>query len=155
MKILILSDNHGDMDIVDKILKNEKHDLSIHLGDSQSSESTIRNKFNYYVEGNNDFWYSQTEESFEIEGLRFFILHGHTRGISNFSITKPLEKIFNETNADVILYGHTHEYKVVELQDKIAMCPGSLRYSRGPEGIGYCIMDIEQGNVKNITFKKV
>lgn len=38
MRILVLSDNHGDRHIIDKILQQEVFDVAIHLGDSEVSE---------------------------------------------------------------------------------------------------------------------
>lgn len=153
MRILIVSDNHGDREILQEVLQQEKVDYSIHLGDSQMDEKWILKNFNYYVEGNNDFWYSKWEDTFNLGGLNFFICHGHTRGISNLNVTNPVKQIFTEHDLDVILYGHTHAFKVLDIDNKTVICPGALRMPRGPEGKGYCIITIQDGEIQDIEFK--
>lgn len=153
MRILIVSDNHGDKQILQDILQQETFDHSIHLGDSQMDEKWISQNFNYYVEGNNDFWYSKLEDTFNLGGLNFFICHGHTRGINNLNLTNPIKQIFAEQNVDVILYGHTHAFNVMDVEGKTVICPGALRMARGPEGKGYCIITIQDREIHDIEFK--
>lgn len=154
MRLLLVSDNHGNTKIIDQVLRKEKYDISIHLGDSEQSESWIKRNFDYYVGGNHD-QFSIEEATFEIEGIKFAICHGHTIGISMFSYKKTALKFAKQNQAQVVLIGHLH-WMVHDTIEKIKIIsPGALHLSRGPEGNGYCIMEIDKQEIKNVTFKNV
>jgi len=44
-RILVVSDNHGDKEIIESIFKKETFDYSIHLGDALLDEEYIKEKF--------------------------------------------------------------------------------------------------------------
>ena len=155
MKILVCSDNHGDREVLKKILSNEVFDISVHLGDSQLSEKWISQNFTHYVGGNNDYGYSIYEKTFEFDKIKFSICHGHTIGLYLFTGEKPGWDFLSKTQGQVLLHGHTHIYKVSKLKDKFIICPGSTSYSRGKEGNGYVLITTKNHKVENIDFKNV
>ena len=147
-KLLLISDNHGNMEVVENILKKENYDISIHLGDSQLSESFIKKHFTYYVQGNHDS-YLPEKDIFEIEENRIIIGHGHYfLGFFNiFNAAKGAVSFAKKHNANIVIFGHSH-YPCNKIIDNI-LCvnPGSCYLPRNPEGRSYAIMKIDHQNV--------
>ena len=54
-----------------------------------------------------------------IGGLRVHVSHGHELG------SPTPERLFAKYDADVIVYGHTHQQKVVESQGRLVVNPGA------------------------------
>lgn len=154
MRILVLSDNHGDRHIIDKILQQEVFDVAIHLGDSELSEEWVKNRFQYYVCGNHDMYEPMTSVV-ELDGIKYALCHGHTEGISVFRQDQPAYHFGHRCDADAVLHGHTHIFKDQMVKDIRVICPGSTSLSRGPEGNGYCIITSQPGKIISVEFKGV
>lgn len=154
MRILVVSDNHGNKQVVEDILKKEVFDVSIHLGDSELSEEFMKNNFMYYVQGNHDS-YLPVEIVAEIDGIKFAIAHGHTIGVSVFHDGKNACEFCQRVGADVVLHGHTHIFENRVANEKRFICPGALSLSRGPEGNGYAIIETEPGKIKSVEFRSL
>ena len=95
MEILIISDSHGYLSNLRKVLNQYKNQIKyvIHLGDYDEDISEIKPEFQSYefinVSGNCDFGTSlPSEKVFELCGKRFFITHGH-----RYSVKSGLTKI--------------------------------------------------------------
>jgi len=89
MKILIVSDSHGNTELLKNIVgMNRTCDLIIHLGDNAYDCDEIKREFPTMallsVIGNCDLGFSlnnvNTEGSFTAEGRRIFYTHGHRYG---------------------------------------------------------------------------
>ena len=153
-KFLLISDNHGDLDVVKKILKAEDYDISVHLGDSEAQEDVIKGMFTHYVGGNHD-WYSIVEDKFEYEGLKFIALHGHTRNIYLLDSITPSYELAVSEKVDVVLHGHTHIPKVTEMGGKLIICPGSVTIPRANSVKQYVTFEVENGKIRNLKNKFV
>ena len=112
MKILVMSDSHGSRDNVEKIIEMHKDASAvIILGDGvrdyENYEYIYDNLKFCYVSGNCD-WYSEyPEECIEIfAGKRVFFSHGHKYGVK-FGYSAIMERA-ESLNADICLFGHTH-----------------------------------------------
>ncbi|NMB95297.1 MAG: metallophosphoesterase [Clostridiaceae bacterium] len=153
MKILVLSDTHGDIDNARRaIIKNNDIDLIIHLGDYFRDAENIKNEFPdipiEYIYGNSDFLVNDTpsEKILKIEGKCFFITHGH-----KYSVKWGYSKLFKkaeEVGADILLFGHTHVADIVENEHCSIMNPGSISESRSNLGESYAIIDITNDTIK-------
>ncbi|MCL2518635.1 MAG: metallophosphoesterase family protein [Oscillospiraceae bacterium] len=115
MKILIMSDSHGDVDIMCGAVEKEQPDMIIHLGDSIKDAEQLNLKYPdirmYKNPGNID----SKEESIqyaEIYGKRFMMTHGN-----QFAVTSESPEINDEgrekmmlqlyhNKADILLHGH-------------------------------------------------
>ena len=155
MKILVISDNHSYEKEVDKILKKEIFDIAIHTGDSEKNKEWLKKRFTYFVAGNNDYFYEPEEISIDLNGLKTFILHGHTQGIYVFTQHKPIAKILKRKKYDLIIHGHSHIFRNDIINDSIVLCSGSTNFSRGPEGNGYLTFEIKNKKVINVVFHKI
>ncbi|GHU33406.1 hypothetical protein FACS1894166_08780 [Bacilli bacterium] len=54
-KILVISDNHGNELLMRKVIDSEKAELVVHAGDYGISVATMKQLFDHFVIGNNDY----------------------------------------------------------------------------------------------------
>ncbi|HAX53772.1 metallophosphoesterase [Muricomes intestini] len=148
MKILIVSDTHGNHKNLDKVLKLVPDmDMFIHLGDVEGGEAYLNAVINcekHIVRGNNDFFSEfPKEEEFYIGKYKVFITHGH-----GYYVSLDPEYIVEEGRArqdDIVMFGHTHKPLLQENEDIIILNPGSISYPRqeGRKG-SYMIMEMDK-----------
>lgn len=156
-KILVLSDTHGgDFSIIKNIIDKEQCDLVVHCGDYVCDHKIMDDNFDYYVNGNNDVPFDDKHNtiSFEFEGFKFILLHGHDYIIygKNFRFNwyRRLFGLAKSNHADVVLFGHTHTYLVKEDRaHTIIANPGSIFLPRGTAT--YLIIEI---NNRELNFVK-
>lgn len=148
MKILVVSDTHGNHSNLQKIAEEWKNiDMFLHLGDIERSEHYIEQLFHcptHLIAGNNDFFTSlPKEKEMIVENYKIFMTHGHryyvNGGISHLKREAVLRK------ADIVLYGHTHRPFLYQEEGIVIMNPGSLSYPR-QEGRrpSYAILEIDK-----------
>ncbi len=130
MKILVLSDTHGDTDVIAQLLEREAPACLVHLGDcSGDVQYAMLDRAPiplFQVCGNCDgFTQLPAELEAEIGGKRFFVLHGHTRDVK--SGDAAMLAAAKARNADVVLYGHTHIPRKEEKDGVLLLNPGSAR----------------------------
>ena len=152
MKILIISDTHGDIDKAVEILgSNNDIDLLIHLGDYFRDAQKLADLFPRlqveYIYGNCDFMIGDTpaEKLLEFKGKRIFITHGH-----RYSVKWEYDKLVRkaeETDADLVLFGHTHVADLVEKERFTLLNPGSISMSDGSSGESYALVEIKDGKI--------
>lgn len=152
MKILVLSDSHGDKFILERIIKKERDvNMIIHLGDGNDEfEDVMLNSkiTNYSVAGNCDFETTAPyTKIINAAGVRIFITHGHI-----FDVKETYSKIIKAAkseNADICLFGHTHmQYKSV-IDDMIVLNPGAVNYFND-----YAVIKIINSNI-DISLKSL
>ncbi len=153
--ILVLSDIHGDVEILKRIVETVRHDYSVLAGDFCCSDSLVSKYVNYVVRGNNDFDSSLRDSlDFEIEGISFHLEHGHFIG-SYFQLDnyQYMHKVLRNKECDILIHGHTHIPKIFDYEDGIVLCPGSTTYPRGGSRPSYAIITIDKD--KNVECKIV
>ena len=133
MKILIVSDTHGRMENLERVIEMTKPiDALIHLGDVEGQEDYIRRLVPcaaYMVSGNNDFFSMLPRElEFELGKYKVLITHGHY-----YYVNTGIEDIKKEAEGrgcDIVMFGHTHRPLIDYGKNVIALNPGSLSYPR-------------------------
>ena len=153
MKILVISDTHGDINKAEEAIRlNKEIGLIIHLGDyfrdAQKLSSIFPNIPIEYIYGNSDFMINDVpaEKLLEINGKRIFITHGH-----RYSVKWDYDKLYRkaeEMNADILLFGHTHIPDLVEKGRLYVVNPGSTSDPREDSDESYAIIEIEDGKVE-------
>ena len=111
MKLLILSDSHGNIDNMARAVELIQPRHILHLGDCLRDAQALHERYPDIpmdtVPGNCD-WGScdQPERLLEMGGVRIFMLHGHTRNVKS----SPMSALYaaKEYGAQVLLFGHTH-----------------------------------------------
>lgn len=148
MKILIVSDTHGNLRNLEKVLdKVGAIDMFVHLGDVENDEDYLEAALDcpvHIVAGNNDFYSDLPgEEIVQIGKYRVLMTHGHGYYVS--MNTNRLKQAGKERGIDIVMYGHTHRPDIDTEDDVIAINPGSISYPR-QEGRRptYVIMNVDE-----------
>ena len=142
MKILVLSDSHGDTDSIEQAYKREIPDEVIFLGDGirdiEFFSYTFPDAHVSSVRGNCDF-FSRINDEFadSFGGVTVFACHGHAYNVK--SGVSYLAYTSKRKNASLALYGHTHEPKCEITENVTLFNPGSIRNGR------YGIIEIKDG----------
>jgi len=153
MKIIVVSDTHGSYQSLKRIMElNKNADIVVHCGDSRDELDNIKleypDKTYYCVKGNCDFGMLPLTETFTVEGVKFFVTHGHIYNVK-YSLYE-LDLAAREAGAQVALFGHTH-IAHDELNDGIRLFnPGSAGYSKS-----FGVIEVRNGQVlSNIAYLK-
>ena len=125
MKILVISDTHGNLKNLEFALKNFPHDKVFFLGDGYKDLRNFGDEEIYAVKGNCDFFVSAEEdEILEIENHKILLTHGHTYGVK-YTLSALFEKAEKE-HFDLVCFGHTHKFLNLEKNGVTYLNPGSL-----------------------------
>lgn len=151
MKIIVVSDSHGDTFILNKVFEENKDaDLFIHCGDYCIPDymmSTYR-----FVRGNCD-WSSEAPEKIDIE-TPFGKIHVE-HGDSYEMISNP-DKYIKSLKCKIFLSGHTHVQVDKKIGDTYVFNPGSLTHPTRTNYGSFLIINIDDETQKlTYKFKKV
>ncbi|MGO5473166.1 metallophosphoesterase [Streptococcus hyointestinalis] len=131
-QFVVMSDSHGDYDIV-KDIKDRyqgKVDAIFHNGDSELKSSDPVWDGIYVVRGNCDYDDGYPENNVvELNGITIAQTHGHLYQI-NFMWDR-LDLFAQEAGADICLYGHLHRASAWRMEDIVFINPGSVLQPRG------------------------
>lgn len=147
MKLLILSDEHGDFLSLDAVLEqNRDIDALIFLGDGMRDIETLTQERPdlriYAVRGNCDYAsYAPADGLAPFGGVLFYYTHGHMYDVK--STHQRLAAAAAARGAQVALFGHTHKRAFCRVDDVCLFNPGAL--SRFEYGGSYGIITIENG----------
>ena len=149
MKILVFSDSHGNVEHMAEAVERDRPDRIFHLGDVEPDARALRRRFPDIpmdcVPGNCDGRRPDLEEEklVEAEGRRILLMHGHTRNVK-LGMGQAVWAA-REAEADVLLFGHTHEAFCTYEQGLWIMNPGTVRGSWA--GATYGVITIQGGDL--------
>lgn len=153
MKVLVVSDSHGDREVLVELKERYEGKVSkmFHCGDSElAAADEIWNSY-VTVGGNMDF-----DREFPLEQVvtigenRFFMVHGHRHEVK-FTMA-PLIEAAKKAQAQFAFFGHSHELGVEKRDNILLLNPGSILQPRGRYNIKtYAIVEIEQ-NAINVSY---
>ena len=114
MKLIVFSDSHGVADNMVRAVELESPDLCFFLGDGEHDMERLQKRFPrlpiHAVRGNCDVFSTLPRTlCCAVGGLRVFATHGHLYGVKHDPILRELCEAALETEADAVLFGHTHE----------------------------------------------
>ncbi len=132
MKILVMSDSHGNLKGVEKALKKlgSNADVVVHCGDGTRGEAlwlkeNCGDKKVVCVRGNCDFTGDmKDEEYFEVCGKKIMATHGHLYGVK-YGLERLSYKA-EEEGASLVFFGHTHIPTDERIGAARLINPGSL-----------------------------
>lgn len=147
MKILILSDSHGDGEALCLAAARTGPELILHLGDHDWDCAALHRRFPQIpvraVRGNCDLMSgAPVRDEFAAEGKRIFMTHGHL-----YHVKTGMDAILTAASvsgADILLYGHTHIPFYAERDGLHILNPGSV--GRGKKT--YAVLDLQHGAVQ-------
>ncbi len=152
MRILVISDTHGELGNFLKVMDIEKKvDLCVHLGDIEGQENEIADLVScplFAVRGNNDFFSPLPYDiDVKIGSYQAFLTHGHHYGVS-VGEGGVLEEA-RARGANLVMFGHTHRPVLREEEGIILVNPGSISYPRQEDRKpSYMIITINERNGK-------
>ena len=148
MKLLIISDTHGDYPQAVKAVEAAGPvDLIVHLGDGREDVRTISEIIDtpiLMVPGNCDpGTEAERELVVTLADKKFLISHGDRYGVK--SGIARLQKRATDLAAAVVLYGHTHYAAIDTLGGILFINPGALN-AKSPQP-SYAVLTIDNGRI--------
>ncbi len=162
MRILVISDTHGNIDEVVHILDNVekgKIDMILHCGDYVTDARIIEKKYPNidvsYVYGNCDTGFGGSNyEVIEADGINIFMTHGHRYGVK-WGEYEDVAIDAKSLDCDIAICGHSHIAHVGSSDDIWTLNPGSITLPRDSKCPSYATIDIEDGELESITLWQV
>ncbi len=151
MLVAVVSDTHRSDSCIKSIKTLIKDaDILIHLGDNVEDAEELEREFKgevYIVAGNCDFSRKYPKDRLiEIEGKKIFMTHGDL-----YAVKVGLNSIYykgREIEADIVLFGHTHQAMIERTNELILMNPGSPSLPRlSKKSIGFISIDDGEAEV--------
>lgn len=164
-RVLVISDSHGERNVVEFILKQENKDIDalIFCGDGISDLTYILNskpellpKVVCFVRGNNDSSGYNTaingeytnifvpeSELIKIAGHNIYVTHGHKANL--FLNYKTLTEMARTCNAEIALFGHIHVALHQKEDGILILNPGSCSRPRGGQPPCYAVLELAKG----------
>ena len=148
IKLLILSDSHGNVSRMLDAAEREAPDTIIHLGDmirdAQELSRAYPNIPLESVSGNCDGWTAiPPERELTIDNVRFLIGHGHTWKVKSGMDTALCTA--RGCGADILLYGHTHSPVCYRQGNLWVMNPGTVLGGRSDPSYG--VIELKDGAI--------
>ena len=140
MKVLVLSDSHGNIFNMIQAVELEAPRMVFHLGDCWRDGERLHDRFPELpfeqVYGNCDYFRGswEAEKLLCLGDKRVLLCHGHTYGVKQSLLTAGLAA--EEKDLDLFLFGHTHK-PLVDMRGKtLFLNPGSIGdYARPTYGV--------------------
>ena len=138
MRIVVISDSHGNETAIRTVLKAEPQATAvIHLGDGAAEAERLKAEFPalewHIVRGNCDVGTTApVNDCISVGGHRVYLTHGHGERVKSGLLT--LCYTAREREVEIALYGHTHVPSIDFQSGVMLMNPGSVGY-QGSYGI--------------------
>lgn len=152
MRILVISDSHGDSYAVRQaIAEQPTAKIMFFLGDGEHDldflDSSASRLFVHKVKGNCDFGSSLPAYVVdEVNGVRIYACHGYAEQVKYG--TSALRERAADSKVSIALYGHTHVADTTYDNGIWLVNPGSIRQG------SYAVIDItENGGIMPIIMK--
>lgn len=134
MKILVISDTHGDIKRAVNLVNSIKViELIIHCGDNKRDAEKLAERFPdvevIAVSGNCDMHMGVDFTIVDTEAGDIFVTHGHDYGV-NHNLSDIVEAA-KDYDCKAMCFGHTHKPLCVEHDGVLIVNPGSLSEPRG------------------------
>ncbi|MCX5773653.1 MAG: YfcE family phosphodiesterase [Fusobacteria bacterium] len=147
MKILIISDSHGNWKKIEQVERKEHPDRVFFLGDGADDTHILKTKC-VGVLGNCDFSSKlfNDQEVVEVSGKKILLAHGHF-----YDVKKCVGEIvaFAKRNEiDIVCHGHSHIQNLATVNGVTVFNPGSLWENE------YGVLEIKHGEF-NFILKRV
>lgn len=149
MKIVIVSDTHGDTYALQQVLlREQKVDLFLHAGDVVAPKEAI-SPF-AAVRGNCDGYYRQDYPvSYEYMTPLGKLHMEHIHTVLEAKIPE-----LKDNGIKIVIHGHTHVRREEVINGVYVFCPGSLTYPRDNDVGTYLVLEVTEDGVKP-TFKEI
>ena len=145
MKILLVSDSHGDYETLDHLYHiYPDMDLYLHAGDSEQDEWSIKPFIS--VRGNCDHYY---------DFPNFLVIPSPVGNIYVQHTPFVSKSVLSEHNPKIVIHGHTHIRRNEIKNGILYINPGAISYARDAYDGSYAIIDIKENNKIEVKFYKL
>lgn len=151
MRILVISDSHGDSYAVRQaIAEQPTAKMMFFLGDGEYDLRFLNDVnsglFVHKVKGNCDYGSALPAHVVdEVEGVRIYATHGYAEGVK-YTLEHLIERA-EDSKASIALYGHTHNADTKYIDGIWLVNPGSIRQGE------YAVIDITKSGIMPILLK--
>ena len=146
MKLLIMSDTHGDEEVIDRVKSYHPNAHTIiHCGDSELPYLHPALQGVERVKGNCDHDPNYLEELvFQVNDERVYVTHGHLYDVKN----SPMKLSYRakEVGAQIVCFGHSHVLGAEYVEGILFINPGSLKKPRRIEEKSFVTLTITAEN---------
>ena len=143
MKVVVISDAHGDLDLIRRVARiEEKADAFIDAGDSCLDANEIRPFVS--VKGNCDFCFYPLSRILYFESWRVFLTHGASMSLDS------MIRLAKSHGCSVLISGHTHQYQNIIKDSIYCLNPGSLSRPRDGYCGSYMVVEFSDTDIKVI-----
>lgn len=130
MKLLIMSDTHGDVEVIEDVKSFHPDAVKvIHCGDSELPFTHPTMQGMERVKGNCDHDPNYLEELiFQVNDECIYVTHGHLFDVKN----SPMKLSYRarEVGAQIVCFGHSHMLGAEYVDGILYINPGSLKKPR-------------------------
>ena len=138
MKILLVSDSHGDYESLDQLYKMYPNmDLYLHAGDSEQDEWSIKPFIS--VRGNCDHYY---------DFANFLLIPSPIGNIYVQHTPFVSKSVLDKHNAKIVIHGHTHIRRNEMKNGILYINPGAISFARDKYNGSYAILTIEDNDIE-------
>lgn len=161
LKLLILSDIHGDHETLYKVIKKEDFDKLIVLGDLFNYGEKVNDKIINLLQKNKNkliLIKGNCDNYIEYEKLGLFAHDIFTYSSNNHMVTfthgnRYSKGFLPEYHGDIFISGHTHIPVLTKERGVIYVNPGSIGRPRGGSTKSYLIFENNKIIIKDINNK--
>ncbi len=157
MRVAVFSDTHGIKEVMRVILSDlGPFDMMLHLGDGAKDGIAVSNEFGiklHGVCGNEDYGVKLKEQLLlDVNKWSCLLFHGYHMELNPFQSQeiwknhfRNMHKAAINSNASVILFGHTHKPLLKKIDNVLLCNPGSpsLQYVRSTSP-SFAILEADQ-----------
>lgn len=141
MKILVVSDTHGDLSSLKAVLlRHYDADIFLHAGDVGLGKNEI-SPF-AAVKGNCDGYYEGYPKDYKAKTSAGFLYMKHYP----LSSESEAAELYSE-GVRIFIHGHTHEREDKMVGGIRVLCPGSLAFPRDDDNGTYLLLTIDGDKV--------
>lgn len=145
MRLLLVSDNHGNSHILDELAAkyDGEVDAFVHCGDSELDSQQLIWEIMDSVRGNMDFDSGYKDMRVNREAAYpYLTVHGHQQHVNH--TLSYLAELAEEEKVEFVFYGHTHILKFDQINGVWFINPGSIQSPRGElRERTYCILEVD------------
>lgn len=150
MRILIVSDSHGEEHLLKRIVEREMADHVIHCGDFCTDQSQLPSVSMTVVRGNCDWERVPEEQQWDGGGYRFLVVHGHRHHVNTSLLS--LRYRAEEVGASIACFGHSHYPLCERSGDVLLINPGSITQPRGYPVPSYAVLEYVDENRLRVQY---
>ncbi|SMO36671.1 metallophosphoesterase family protein [Melghirimyces algeriensis] len=150
MRVLVVSDSHGDGKSLHSVVDQAQADHVIHCGDFCTRRDQLPKCSLTVVRGNCDWEDVPEEDWWDVNEHRFFVTHGHRYQVRSSLL--PVQYRSEEIEATIACFGHTHFPVCEQVGNVLLINPGSLVDPRGFPRPSYAVVEMGAERKLSVTF---